>query len=46
MIFLLVAFLLNQRNNYHKLTGVFAEIADIDWGSDLTFQEKVSLLRC
>jgi hypothetical protein len=45
LIALLVAFLLNQRSNFNEATDVFTAIADIDWGSDLSFEEKVGL-RC
>lgn len=41
MIALFATFLLNQRANYAEATGVFAKIADIDWGNDLTFPQKV-----
>lgn len=46
MIALLVAFLINQKTNHDQATGVFAKIADIDWGSDLSFQEKVGSPQC
>jgi len=42
MIFVLISFATNQKNNYIRASDIFADLASIDWGSDKSFQEKIS----